>query len=208
MKKKCLTIIVTCLIFIFILGGCGSAQNGVPDSVLLRDTSLDINDADKYTIVHNVDNSAHTDNVTLTAEFKEVCGTTTITAQYIYQYDQTNDLWELLNEGNQTENTKLNKKSIISHSPYTGRAVNPFFYTNYSITFTDIDLEKMTAKIQYTFSSSMSGVNDVTNTITVNLQGSASNPYFVIPYTVSNGNGGIDNPLGFTINIYGVTAKG
>lgn len=117
-KKSKLLLLVTLLCFFAVLcSGCGSSGQ-VPDSVIERCINDSGMPSEGYTwsATHNVDSSAHTDDVEITVVVEFPYATSTLSQHVVFQYNKASDLWtpldhfdtrELYDDKNQELNGKL-----------------------------------------------------------------------------------------------------
>lgn len=179
MKKKIrLFICLLCTAHLF--SACLNDNNGVPESVVLREARSLTEDYTSYKIKHNVDTAAHIDDVELELYFEGDYGKETITTSYSYQYNKSNDLWTLLEEGDVSSKYVINENTYISSSPCTGKG-NGRYSFNYSINFEEFNTDACTATISYIidFDGSIHNYEGRT-TIDIDYESGTSAPSFAL----------------------------
>lgn len=119
----------------------------VPESVIFLTTDIDVDTADRYTVTHNYDTDAYTDNVELTLYYEGPYGMDTSCHHLWYQYDKTSDLWTLIKEDDAIYEEEINADAYMNSSPWVGRDEN--IGCDYSVFFYDIDTDQMTVDIGY-----------------------------------------------------------
>ena len=125
-----------------------SELKGVPESVVLRNITYSMNECINHKIIHNVDTEAHTDNVEVTLYFEYPFATKTAYISYLYQYNKSSDLWELLQESEAEVEIMINESAYVNGSPWVG-TIEGYLDCSYTISFLEIDTSEMLAKIEY-----------------------------------------------------------
>lgn len=171
MKK----IYVASFLFLLIcinLSACSSNVNneekGAPDSVVLSNEAY-IDFVERYslldyTIYHDVDTTSHIDTLTLVMNGETGYATIRSTQQYIYQYNRSDDIWVLIEEGASNSYTSLNYEAFVSSSPWSG-VCNPTRWTNdefnYTIDIKSIDLSNWTVTLTYSIDFHSDNLTDI-----------------------------------------------
>ena len=168
---------------ILLLSACSKESKGVPDSVIRRNTSYTIDKANKYGIIHDVDTDSHIDDLQMKLYFKGTYGTKTVQVPCSYQYNKADDSWTLLDEGPATSKQLLDEDSYIKSSPWKGAAEGYHDYS-YSITFLNINMDRMEAVIHCDIDFKRDDIPDLNKTITVDFIeiGGSYNLHFEIDY--------------------------
>ena len=103
----------------------------------------------------------------LTLHYEDTYGTRVTTISYSYQYNKSNDLWNVIRKGNAMSMQTINKDQYIKDSPFTG-SVSALGY-RYSIVFHDIDLDKMIADIDCFIRFDNADIPDIAKSMKVTL---------------------------------------
>ena len=158
---------------------------GVPESVVLREVTLDENVT--YNISHHYDPASHIDDVELTTCYNGKYGTQTTTYTYAYQYNKSTDLWTLIDKNNGMQNTAttFNNESLKREYIFSGD-FNQAHSGTYTIFVENLDLSNMKADLSYSinFNDNSAGLYS-RNTFDIYTTKDGKNLFFVIPYTRS-----------------------
>lgn len=196
MRKRILFLfILVCILF----SGCSTKVfKGVPDSQVLFSANINVDNANRYEIIHDYDTDTHVDSVEIVLYYEDHFGTITTRFPYWFQYDRASDLWTIIREGVRTTEHEIDEEAYRGYCFY-GTDENWIHPYDYSIEFIDIDTAQMTATIYYeiTFYDNIPSLRD---TQTVEIQTNTGN-HILIPYEYENFAGTSMNTLWFDFNI-------
>ena len=198
MRRKLSFIFLSILICFTFIGCSGGASKGVPDSTVLFSTDIDVEDADRYEIIHDYSADTHVDAVEIVLYYEDHFGTITTRIPYWFQYDRASDLWAIIREGDRTTEHEIDEEAYQGCSFY-GTDDDYMHPYNYFIEFIDIDTDQMTATIYYevTFYDNIPSLLD---TQTVDIRTDMRN-HILIPYEYETFGGIREDTLWFDFNI-------
>lgn len=174
MKKQASILAIVLALICMMLPGCSGIQSkegaGVPESVVLSSDAyyefMNTYGNCTYEIQHQVDTSAHTDNVTFIMSYESDYAILTESAYLRYQYTKSDDIWTLVDYVySETPTFELKADSIVNASPWQGEIKN--YYSSqpncsYTLYVEDIDTQNLTITVQYMVDYNNSKYADIT----------------------------------------------